>query len=776
MSRSLPLFLAVLLLFAMGVTAPDASANGILVTADATAPTPPIERRRRPTPIRPHRPAVTLKGHTVSVEIDGRIAVVTVEQVFQSHSPRQLEGTYLFPLPDGATVSDFSMTMFGKMVRGEVVEADKAREIYRSIVSRRRDPGLLEYMGRGLFRAKVFPILPHKDLTIRIRYQQVLPEDSGTLEFRYPLGTDRMNATPVASAVVDVKIKSNEEIKGVYSPSHNIEVKRDGDHKAHASYERAGRRQDRDFLLYVNRAEGALGFSLQSHKAVAEDGTFMAVLSPRVKVKPEDRLPKDIIYVLDTSGSMMQNNKITQAQGALKYGIGTLRKGDRFNVIGFGSSIHPFRERLIDVNLETKAAATKWVDALQARGGTNIEDALKTALSMRTSDERLFMVVFLTDGRPTVGTRNADQLVKLVKGANATNTRVFTFGVGYDLDVNLLDRIAEATKGTRDYVMPEEDIEIATGRFFNKVDSPVLTDVSLEFGKGVTDVYPKQVSDLFAGGQVVVFGRYREAGDRLFRVKGKVRGKVVTFDYETTLKRGEGAEYLPRLWAHRKIAFLLDEIRLHGHAKELVDEIIALATKHAIVTPYTAGLVVEESELGGRTVRQTIEEMRRQADRDGGPRRRARGALPSLGGIQDGLARVAGKSRAGGGAPSPATPGAPATEADKREGAKDSERLKKMKAGSAAGDDGVDAEEDPSVAVVKSIFKSVSGKAFVKDPQGRWLDKKWDRKQPTTKVEAYSDAYFALLAKDKKVAKFLALGERVVFELKGTFYEVVPAK
>ncbi|MDJ0973798.1 MAG: VIT domain-containing protein [Planctomycetota bacterium] len=781
MSRSLPLFLAALLLLSLGVVAPEAGANGILVTADATAPTPPIEHHRRRPPVRPHRPAVTLKGHTVKVKIEDRIAVVTVEQVFQSHSHRQLEGTYLFPLPEGATVSDFSMTMFGKMVKGEVVEADKAREIYQSIVSRRRDPGLLEYMGRGLFRARVFPILPKKDLTIRIRYQQVLPEDGGTVELRYPLGTDRMNATPVESAVIDVQVESREEIKGIYSPSHNVEIKRDGDHKARVSYERAGRRQDRDFLLYVNRAEGALGFSLQSHKAVAEDGTFMAVLSPRVKIDPKDRLPKDIVYVLDTSGSMV-DKKIEQARNALKYGIGMLRENDRFNVIGFGSSVHPFRDNLLDVTRETKDAATKWVDALEARGGTNIEDALKTALRMRKSDDRLFMVVFLTDGRPTIGTRNGDKLVKLVKQANTANTRVFTFGVGYDLDVNLLDRIAEVTKGTRDYVMPEEDIEIATGRFFRKVDSPVLTDVSLELGEGVYDVYPKKIGDLFAGGQIVVFGRYRNAGDRVFRVKGKVRGKEVVFDYESTLQRGEGAEYLPRLWAHKKIAFLLDEIRLHGQSKEVVDEIIQLATKYAIVTPYTAGLVVEESELGGRTVREQIEQMRRRADRGEAGRP---ADLPSLGGIRDGLARLGGGKPRAGAAPAPASPALPTprtpssgpmAEADKREVAKDSERLKKMKSGAASGEDADDEAQDAGVELVKSVFKRVSDKTFIKDPEGRWLEKGFDRKKATTKVEAYSATYFELLAKDKKVAKYLALGERVVFELKGTWYEIVPAK
>jgi Ca-activated chloride channel family protein len=789
MSRTILLSLTVLALVcsAFVVSAPEAGANGILIASGGGGRRPgPTVRPPRPvpTPLAPQQQLVTMKGHSVKALIRDNIAEVTIEQVFHNHSAQQLEGTYLFPLPRGATVSQFSMTMFGKMVRGEVIEAEQAREIYRSIVSRKRDPGLLEYMGSGLFRARVFPIMPHDDLTIRITYQQVVPEDDGTLEFRYPLATDRLNGgTPVSSVLVDVKVESRDEIKAVFSPTHSVEIVRDGEHKASASLERKGQRQSQDFLLYVGRSAGAVGLSVQSHQPVASEGTFMAVITPRTRVAKEQRQPKDVVYVLDTSGSMEEAGKMVQAQKALVHGLRTLGSADRFGVVGFASAVRPFRDQLLDANKETVEAAVKWVNELSPRGGTNISDALSSALAMRADKNRLFLVVFLTDGKPTMGEKNPDLLIKGIEG-KTNGARIFTFGVGYDLDVNLLDRIAEVSGGARDYVMPEEDIEIVTSRFFRKVSSPVLQDVTVEFGEGVYDVYPRKLPALFAGSQVVVFGRYREAGDRVLRLKGTLAGKAVVHEYETTFKKGDNADYLPRLWAHRKIGYLLDEIRLHGQTKETVDEVIKLATQHAIVTPYTAGLVVEESELQGRNLRDIVSDARRRADRTAG---RGGGGLPSAGApLAEGFFRLGGRRpQAPGGAsqptdsamPPPATPSPrmdPNSDAGKKAKAEDSEALKRMKEALEA-DDKATGEKDSVLDQLRQRFKTVASRTFVRGSDERWIENGYDMKAETKKVEAYSEAWFDLMGKDDKLAKILALGERLVFQHAGTWYEVVPA-
>ncbi len=763
-------------LFALGLFSlclwalPDATpahANGILVATSGGGEVEVVDPRGRRRPPHQALPPVRLEGHRVAARLRGQIAEVTVEQVFRNHSGLQLEGTYLFPLPEGAVVSDFAMTMFGKMVQGEIIEREEARRIYESIVRARRDPGLLEYMGRGLFRARVFPIEPHKDLTIRLTFQQVLTDNDGTLEFRYPLATDRLNAAAVSSVAVTMDIESDVDLKGIYSPSHDIAITRDGNRRAKVSYERAGERQDKDLILYVNRSPDAVGFSLLSSKEPGEDGTFMAVFAPRNEVAEKDRIPKDVVYVIDTSGSMA-GKKMEQARRALAYGVSLLKSNDRFNLVGFSMNVNPFRDGLVEASGEMKDAATRWIDALEPRGGTNISEALAAALSMRQA-ERLFMVVFLTDGKPTMGDTDPTAIENGVKAKNASNSRIFTFGVGFDLDVGLLDRIAEITNGARDYVTPDEDIEVATGRFFRKVDQPVLSDVKLEFGPGVTDVYPQRLPDLFAGSQVVVFGRYKDSGERTLLLRGRMGARELVHEYNATFVKGPGPTQLPRLWASRKVATLLDAIRLHGEDKELVEEVIRLATRYAIVTPYTAGLVVEESEIRSADRLRLADAPRRGTAWDMGGLRPPSTPSPTPGTLHGG--RTAGPASSGSGAPA-------ADSRHETEASKELRRLKSSEQAAAAEPDGEDAESKAGgklLAKAKGLVREVEGKTFLKRADETWVDTAWDGKGETTKVQAFSEAYFKLLSTGDRIARWLAVAEKVILKVGERVYEITPA-
>jgi len=745
--------------------APSAFANGILVIDSGAGPVSLPPERIRPMPETPRYSPVRLKSHRVSAVVVDQTAEFTVEQTFHSDADMQLEGTYLFPLPEGAAVGKFAMTMGGKMVEGSVLEAGEARRIYQSIVSRRRDPGLLEYMGRGLFQARVFPIMPHSDLTIRLVFQIVLRDDAGTLELRYPLASERLNGQPVDEVVMDVKVESGVDLKTLWSPSHEVAIAREGERKARVSFERSGRRQDKDFLLYIGRSPEAVGFSLVSSRAAGEDGTFMAVFAPRQNATGAEIAPKDVVYVVDVSGSMA-GEKMVQAQKALKLGVSMLRAGDRFNIISFSTGLAHFREGLVDASADIKAAATQWIDALQAVGGTNIEGALDAALRAQSTG-RLPLVVFITDGRPTVGERDTETLLKRALAANVAKSRIFTFGVGHDLDVGLLDRLAEGTNGVRDYVTPGEDLELVTGRFFTKVDRPVMTDVTVELGSGVYDVYPQRIPDLFAGSQVVLFGRYKEAGERTLLLRGKMGGKELVLEHRGTLNASGGPAWLARLWSHRKVAFLLDEIRLRGESKELVDEVIRLATRYAIVTPYTAGLVVEDGELeaASRGFGEPQAERARlrlpglREPRDGMP-------APSLGGLSGPAGR--GGGLAPGTVAPPTSPPAAAPMSDPSYQPKESEELKRMKDRSDLDDE----EVADRLGTARERVKAVGTRSFVKKDDGRWVDTAWNGKGETTKVEAYSEGWMTLMAKGDEVARILALGERVVFILDATTYEV----
>ena len=773
--RSRLILAAVLSALFLALAAP-AYAHGLLVAQTQDGRTPPT-----PGPSLP----VTLATHRVAITIDGPVANVTVEQTFRSAVDRQLEGTYLFPLPEGAAVSDFAMTMGGKMVQGEVMDASKARAIYEGIVRRRRDPGLLEYVGRGLFRARVFPIPAKGDVTIRLSFQLLLPENDGTQELRYPLATDRLHGAAVGETVVTVDVRGGEPVRAVYSPSHDLAVVRKSETEVHASYESTGRRQTRDLVLYVGRGTDRVGLSLLSHKAVAEDGTFLAVLAPSLDRAGMPPVPKDVIFVLDTSGSMAEDGKIAQAKRALEYGIRILRPEDRFAIVSFASEIRPFRPDLLAASPSHVEAASTWLAGLPATGGTNIQGALRTALGLATSD-RLPIVVFLTDGLPTVGERNTRLLVKMVGESNTANARVFTFGVGFDLDVRLLDQIAETTRGARDYVLPRDEIEIATGRFFRKVVEPALTDVTLDLGGEAHSVYPSTLPDLFAGGQLVVMGRYAQPGRRTLRLTGKMGDKEIEVVFEATFGEAERADYLPRLWAHRKVAFLLDEIRLHGEDAELVQEVKRLAIKHAIVTPYTSHLVVEEGELGpDHPVFASRPTRGRASGGHGGQYRGPGGSVPP--GQRD-------PSDPTPAAPPPRT-GPPATPPPTTTPAPTTPAPTTPRTPGAGGQYGPAAPAVPTPATPSAPQRSktlaaekkrsaqtdedhvrlVAGRTFRKAQDGRWIDTAWDEKAETTKIEAFSDAWTALAAKGGKLAKILALGERILFVWEGMVYEIVPA-
>lgn len=692
---------------------------------------------------------VVLARHDVAAVLHGRLADVTVDQTFRNQSSARLEGVYLFPLPDDAVVARFSMTMGGRLVEGQMLAADEARRVYESIVRRRRDPGLLEYAGRGLYRASVYPIEPRGEIHVRLSYQQVLREDADTLEFRYPLATDRLNGEPVDRVAMDVLVDDDADVRALYSPTHSVVVERDGERRAHVTWARAGGRQDRDFLLYVGHGRDAVGLTLVSDKPGAEDGTFLAVLAPRVTVPAGERAPRDVVFALDVSGSM-EGEKLENAQKAIAAGIDRLRPIDRFGVIAFSTSVVQWRDGLVAADAAAKTAAVRWLLDRPATGGTDIEGALLRALDAR-SQGRLMLVVFVTDGRPTVGATDAEDIVRHATRANPSKARVFIFGVGSDLNVGLLDSVAEATGGAREYVTGGEDLRLATARFYTRVDDPVMADVHVDFGPGVYDVYPRHIPDIYAGGQVVLFGRYRGAGARDLTLTGTVAGAAVSWRYAGSFRSDAGPVVLPRLWAQRKIAYLLDEIRLHGAAEELTKEVIRLGTRFAIVTPYTSSLVTDDAELEPRVAGGSVREPRDPSPPPflGEPTTPTTPPSPTT------------PRQAKGPKTRPATPTARAPAPDP---ISESERLKRAKE--------VDSAEDTGAG--GRVVKSAGGRTFVLDRTGRFVDTRWDGKAATMGVAAFSPAWFDWVAKGDAYAAILALGPRVLFVDDGVAYEIMP--
>ncbi len=345
-------------------------------------------------------PYLTIRYHRVTVTIENQVATTHVDQVFVNEGSHEVEGTYIFPLPEDATISEFSMWVDGEKLEGQVLERDEARGIYEDIVRRRRDPALLEYVGRDAFQASIYPIPPGGERRVELEYSEVLQMDNGLVEYVYPLNTEKFSPRPLEEVVVNVTVRSNEPLKAIYSPSHDVDIVRQGDYSAVAGYEEYGVKPDRDFVLYYTVSQEEVGVNLLSYRPDSSgNGFFLLLAAPKVELDAQEIIAKDVLLVLDVSGSM-HGDKIEQAKQALGFVLDNLNDEDRFNVIAFSTAIRSYAQDLVPAG--ERGEARDFVARLDANGSTDINRALLEALSMADGD-RPTIVIFLTDGLPTVG-------------------------------------------------------------------------------------------------------------------------------------------------------------------------------------------------------------------------------------------------------------------------------------------------------------------------------------------------------------------------------------
>lgn len=545
----------------------------------------------------------------VDVTIQDQVATTHIDQLFVNDNDWMLEGVYLFPLPEGAAVSQLTMWVNGEPIEARILEADEARQIYDTIVAQLRDPALLEYVGSRAIQANVFPIPPHDERRIEIEYSQVLAAENGLIHYVYPQSTNLYTNTPLDNQSIRVEVNSNEAIRTIYSPSHSVAVGREGEFQAVAGYEAANVLADTDFELYYSVSPEAIGLNLLTFKEAGQDGFFLLLVAPTIEVDPNEVVAKDVIVVLDTSGSM-EGEKMAQAKEAAAYVIDHLNPQDRFNIVTFSTGIRNYAEGL--VRADDAGNYQSFINGLEAIGGTNISTALLDAAGQADS-ERPTTIIFLTDGLATEGITETPALLSAVGDATPANVRIFAFGVGDDVDTILLDSLAQTYRGTTTYVRPAQQIDESVSAFYAKISTPVLSNISLDFG-GITveQMYPDTLPDLFAGTQLVLAGRYRAGGPTNISLTGEVNGREVTFSYADNLFRNSGGDdFIPRLWATRAIGHLLTEIRLNGENPELVQSIVNLSIRYGIITPYTSYLIEEQdifSQSGLNTIIEDAEE------------------------------------------------------------------------------------------------------------------------------------------------------------------------
>lgn len=573
---------------------PTRSRSAILVLALALSPMA-LHAQGWIEPIRPTPGwGVEKLRSAVSVTVLGRVAQVTVEEWFQNRGAGLGEGDYHYPLPGEATFGSFSLWQGDAELRGETMDASQARAIYEEIVRRKRDPALIELAGHGLIRARVFPINPGETRKVTMRYTQILDRQGDAWRFRYASGTGPGAAGAARS--VRLTVDSADRFGDPYSPTHQVRTRR-ANGRLEVTLPDTGASGDLDLFLPLSRA--LVGLSLVTHRPVGEDGYYMLLLAPGT-ARGATALRRDVVAVLDVSGSM-SGDKLAQAQSALEQLLGSLRDGDRFRIVAFSSGIRRFAAEWTPVTPDQRRRAVDWVRALDANGGTNISGALEEAYSLPPAAAALGVVVFLTDGLPTVGEQDPERIAGRAEERRG-GFRVFSFGIGYDVNTYLLDRLTERARGVTEYITPGADIERAVGALAGQIASPVLTDVAIDAGDGVElyDLQPEMLPDLFAGDEMVVFGRYRGAGrgEWSVAVHGQRNGAEERFRSGTVGAGDQPAnDYIPRLWAARKAGALSREIRLHGQTPELMTELKQLALRYGVLTEYTSYLVQEPNAV-----------------------------------------------------------------------------------------------------------------------------------------------------------------------------------
>ncbi|HEY4758952.1 MAG TPA: VWA domain-containing protein, partial [Thermoguttaceae bacterium] len=569
-----------------------------------------------------------------------------------------------------------------------------------------------------------------------------------------------------------VTIESQQEIKNVYSPTHTVEIKRPDEQHAVISYTCKNEVPGSDFRLFYDVGTGQMAARLLSYRPEREkEGFFLLLASPEIKAAEEKLREKTVIFVIDRSGSM-SGKKIDQVKDALKYVLNNLHESDLFNVIAYDDKIESFRPELQRYNEDTRKAALGFGEGLYAGGSTNIDGALSAALGQLQDSKRPSYVVFLTDGLPTAGETNEMKIVANAKNLNRVHARIFAFGVGYDVNSRLLDKIVRENFGQSEFVRPNEDIEDRVSRLYKRLESPVMTGMRLQFvfddlkteeGQAINRVYPSGTIDLFAGEQLVLAGRYKKSGTAKVIVQGTIGEKEHKFDFPGAFvdkSNDESLAFIEKLWAVRRVGEILDELDLKGKNDELIKELVELATRHGILTPYTSfmadeGVNIRDMAANTEVAAKRLVALDEAQGRSGFTQRAFKGSLQRV-------AQV------------PAMSGGGAFGA---QGEAAAEALMSISAQSAiAKTGGFSGNVKQELDAVGQNIRNVGNRTFYQRA-GRWVDSLVtnQQEQNAKRIKQFSYEYFELAGRHgRMLSQYLVFDEPVLLNLEDQAYLIEP--
>lgn len=576
-----------------------------------------VPQARRSLNLRPD--AIRITEVRVGVEVLDQVGTTTMDISLTNPSRTLSEARMVVPVPAGAVLRGFTCEGNAAEPTAQLLPRAEARRLYDEIVARTRDPALLEFIGNNLIQSSVFPVQPQSTQKVRLVYEQLLPRDGDRVDYVLPRTESINYRVPWKIAV---RIKSKDPIGAVYSPSHSVETVRQNENSATIRLTTKSETEPGPFRLsYLLRRQDVTASLFAYPDAKIGGGYFLFLTGAPERPSSEPLLKREVILVLDRSGSMA-GEKLDQVRRSALQVLEGLEDGEAFNILVYNEYVESFAPETVIKNKESIIQAREYLRGIRVRGGTNIHDALQEALRMRTRDGFLPLVLFLTDGLPTIGQTSEKAIRDIAAKGNRHGRRVFTFGVGVDVNTPLLDKIAVETRATSTFVLPKEDVEIKVARVFRQLSGPVLIEPTLRIRGGdrgritgrARDVLPARLPDLFEGDQLVLLGQYIGEEPLSFVMKGDYGGKRRTFRHPFNLDKATTRNaFVPRLWASRKIAFLTDAIRDLGaqggstfsqnsvtndpRLKELVDEIVRLSQEFGILSEYTAFLAREGSDL-----------------------------------------------------------------------------------------------------------------------------------------------------------------------------------
>ena len=678
----------------------------------------------------PYTTGLSVKYHKVNCTIDNGVATTVIDQEFVNTLQDALaNGKYVFPVPKNAVITGFSVVVDGVAQTASVMSKTEARDFFTTAIKNSTLAALLEYTDNEAYSLEIGSIAPGTSRKVRISYTEVLPKTDGLSKYLYPLNTEKYSMSLIDTVSIIVTIRNSSPITSVFSPSYPVIVTRLGPSDVSASYVSARSRPDRDFDLYYKVSDSALSFHMFTYKQGTEDGYFLMLMTPQFNDNPasDQVIAKDMAFTIDRSGSMA-GIKLQQAKDALTFCVNRLMPVDFFNIVVFDDAVSSNAQDLLPATGQNIPAALQYVQAISVGGNTDIAQALTTSLSRIKNSDRPHYLIFLTDGQPTAGVTDNNQISALVNQANVNTTRIFSVGFGYDVNTVLIDKISIDNNGYPLYCSPDQNIEEVISDLYKRIEAPILTSPTLSVISNddaikTYGISPAKLPDLFAGSEIAVYGRYAGQGPATISLSGTTSGVLDTFPFQANFPDTNTAyPFVPRLWATQHIARLMTRIKLQTLTQEslepLIDSVKVLSLAYGIVTPYTSQLFV-----------------------------------PASGGSWAGALQTSnGKS------------------ANDASNAMQGMQQNSNSAQTVVADTNAVAY---TIAPQTNQIQNASNKVFIYASNSIWIDASFDSTKPADTIYYATDAYFSLAAQSPDLVDLLSVGNQTAFNYQGKNYLIL---